>query len=692
MVPGTWGALSDRHLTPEEVEAEAKALLARLTLDEKIHQMSGDTPLLSGAVEMVRAYNVRPLPAGENHRLGIPGIRFTDGPRGVVMYRSTCFPAAIGRGASWDVDLEERIGDAIGVEARAQGANLFAGVCINLLRHPAWGRAQETYGEEPHALGEMGAAMIRGVQRHVMACVKHFAANSIENTRFKVDVRMAPRTLHEVYLPHFRRCVDEGVASVMSAYNRLNGTYCGHHRELLYDILKKEWGFDGFVMSDFMFGIRGADAAATGMDLEMPFTWRFGRRLKRAVAKGRVAESHLDDAVLRLLRQKARFASVGAEMRYDRALVAGVEHRALARESAQKSITLLQNNRPADGSDPILPIHLGSVDRIAVIGKLATKPNLGDLGSSRVRPPHVVTVMEGLGAAVRDPTNIEHHPGDDTAGAAELAARSDIAIVLAGYGPRDEGEKIPRSGGDRQSLSLHSPDEALIQAVAARNPRCVVVMIGGSAIVTESWRERVPALVMAWYPGMEGGHAIADVLLGRVNPSGRLPCVFPRSEEQLPFFDPKARSIEYGFLHGQRWLDANGAEPAFPLGFGLGYTTFAYAGLEIDQAVISADGSFTARVQVTNTGRVAGDEVVQLYVGCEGSRVERAERVLKGFRRISLQPGERQRVDLPVAAHDLAFYDESRRCWEVEPIRYTIQVGPCADARQLLSACVDVRG
>src|SRR5512139_3046542 len=226
LVPGLWGSLTpSQPLSGDQIEAKARDLLQQLTLDEKIHQMSGDTPLLTGTLEMMRAYNTHPLPAGENLRLGIPGIRFSDGPRGVVMYHSTCFPVSMARGASWDVELEERIGDAIGVEARSQGANFFGGVCINLLRHPAWGRAQETYGEDPHHLGEMGAALVRGVQRHVMACVKHYAANSIENARFKVDVRLSERTLREIYLPHFKRCVDEGAASVMSAYNKVNGEH-----------------------------------------------------------------------------------------------------------------------------------------------------------------------------------------------------------------------------------------------------------------------------------------------------------------------------------------------------------------------------------------------------------------------------------------------------------------------------------
>ncbi|MBM4445532.1 MAG: glycoside hydrolase family 3 protein, partial [Chloroflexi bacterium] len=302
---------TDAVLSQEQIEEKARHLLARMTLKEKVRQMSGDTPAMLGIVWLLTGYGRRPIPAGENRRLSVPAIRFSDGPRGVVVYHSTCFPVSMARGASWDTDLEERIGEAMGIEARSQGANLLGNVCINLLRHPAWGRAQETYGEDPYHLGEMGAASVRGVQRHVMACVKHFAANSIENSRFKVDVRMDERTLREVYLPHFKRCVDEGAAVVMSAYNKVNGRHCGHHHHLLRDILKGEWGFQGLVVSDFMWGIHSAEAAAAGLDLEMPFTVHFGRKLLRLVRQGRVPETVIDEAVLRILRQKVRFGQRG---------------------------------------------------------------------------------------------------------------------------------------------------------------------------------------------------------------------------------------------------------------------------------------------------------------------------------------------------------------------------------------------
>jgi len=332
MVPGEWGALTtERPLNQSEIETRAQHWLHQMSLPDKVAQMSGDSSLLAGTLDLMRAYNYHPIPAGENLRLSIPGIRFSDGPRGVVMYHSTCFPVSMARGASWDPELEERVGDAIGVEARSQGANFFGGVCINLLRHPAWGRAQETYGEDPFHLGEMGAALVRGVQRHIMACAKHYACNSIENTRMKVDVSVDERALREVYLPHFKRCVDEGAAAVMSAYNKVNGQHCGHNAHLLRDILKDEWGFQGFVVSDFTFGIRDAMAAANaGLDIEMPTRWHYHRNLQRLVESGRVPQSAVDEAVLRILRQKLRFAQTGEAGRYGPQAVVSEEHRALA--------------------------------------------------------------------------------------------------------------------------------------------------------------------------------------------------------------------------------------------------------------------------------------------------------------------------------------------------------------------------
>ncbi len=323
----------------------SEELFGQLTQDEKIKMMSGDPPFWLGMADMLGGgYADHPWVAGAVPRLGIPGVRFADGPRGVIMDGGTTFPVSMGRGATFDPDLEERIGDVIGRELRAMGGNFFGGVCINLLRHPAWGRAQETYGEDPVHLGEFGAALVRGVQKHVMACAKHYALNSMENARFSVDVTIAPRPLHEIYLRHFKRAVEEGVASIMSAYNSVNGEWCGQNYALLTQILKQQWGFQGFVMTDFIFGMRDSKKAAlAGQDIEMPFDMIHRQHLKELVERGEVPVERIDDAALRVLRQQIRFAQGRDPREYSLEVVGSEAHRKVAREAAEKAIVLLKN-------------------------------------------------------------------------------------------------------------------------------------------------------------------------------------------------------------------------------------------------------------------------------------------------------------------------------------------------------------
>jgi beta-glucosidase len=708
-----------RAFSDPEIGARAEELLSRMTLEEKVGAMCGDEPFWPGMEEMTEeGYNLRPYVAGENPRLGLPGLRFGDGPRGVVLGASTCFPVSMARGASWDPALEERIGDAIGVELRAQGANFFGGVCINLLRHPAWGRAQETYGEDPHHLGKMGAALTRGVQRHAMACIKHFALNSIENARFKVDVRVSERVLREVYLPHFERCVKEGAASVMSAYNKVNGEFCGQNQRLLNEILKEEWAFKGCVVSDFIFGLRDAKAGArAGLDVEMPFANLYPRFLPELVERGDVPIAAIDDAALRTIRQQVRFESVGEPERYSMEAVASEKHRNLAREAAQESIVLLRNEA-VDG-EPMLPLDPQRLGRLAVIGRLADVPNTGDGGSSMVRPPYVVTPLEGLRAALESEAEVLHDDGIDRSMAAEIAGSCDAAVVVVGYTHEDEGEFIDFTGdpemlevfppaedgalaerlrselvvpegqgrgGDRESLRLRPEDEELIRVVVSANPRTIVAVMSGSAVIMEAWREKVPGILVLWYPGMEGGHALADVILGRVNPSGRLPCIFPRSESDLPYFDKDADEIEYGLLHGYRLLEKKGAEAAFPFGFGLSYTSFTYGVLRLKAEEITEDDVIRVTVEVANTGIRSGKEVVQLYVSAIQTQVERPVKELKAFKRVGLQPGDVEHVSLEVPAQELAYYDEDASSWVVEPGAYEVIVARNSEDTKALRA------
>ncbi len=661
-----------------DIENQVTDLISKMSLDEKIEQMSGENNILDMLVIPFR-YNLRTYNAGENKRLGIEAIRFTDGPYGISLNKSTCFPVSIARGAAWDVELEERVADAMGKEGRAQGANFFGGVCINLIRHPGWGRAQESFGEDPHLLGELGVAMVRGMQKHMMACAKHYACNSIEQARFKVNVLADERVLYEIYLPHFKKCVDAGVASIMSAYNKVNGFFCGHNKHLLRDILKDEWGFEGFVISDFMLGVRNSRAAAAGLDIEMPFTLFFGRWLKASVKKGKVTTLEIDEAVRRILRQKLRFKDVGDPAGYDKSLVACKAHTELALEVARKSTVLLKNESQA------LPLKRDELKKIAVIGELANKANLGDRGSSRVRPPYAVTPLDAIRKSAGNSVEVIYHDGKDLVGAKAAAEGADAVVAVVGLTWHDEGEFIPvlNFGGDREDLDLSKHQQELIAVLAEAGSRVIVVLEGGSAITMQAWKDKVQAILMAWYPGMEGGNAIAEILFGDVNPSGKLPLIFPESTAQLPHFNKKAKSIEYGYYHGYRLLDKQGEKPAFAFGFGLSYTEYEYGNLKLSSNEISADGQIEVAVDVTNTGQVAGEEIVQLYVGYNGSAADRPIRDLKGFGKLRLDPGQTGTLTLSLKAQDLAYYDIESKAWVVEPIEYTIFAGPSSRQEDL---------
>ncbi len=548
----------------EEPATAVAGLIGRMTDDELLWLLDGDLTLRTGFRAMTTAYNSVPIVAGQVDRLGIPGIRFTDGPRGVVMGNSTAFPAAIARAATWDTDLERAIGDAIGAEARVLGANLFAGICVNLVYAPGWGRSQESYGEDPVLLGAMGAAMTEGVHPWVMSCVKHFALNSMEEARFSVDVQVAEDVLHEVYLPHFRTIVEAGADCVMSSYNSVNGTWAGENRHLLTEVLRDTWGFSGFVMTDFLFGLRRPiESVAAGQDLEMPLRQQRARVLPAALADGRLARTDVLTAATRILTAQVRLA-LRARPTPTRDVVASSAHRDLAREAARRGAVLLRNEEL--GGTAVLPFSTDTLGRLAVVGRLAEVPNLGDTGSSKVRPPSTVSVLAGLRDRLGD--RVVH--AGDLAAATTAGRDADAAVVVVGLTSADEGEamaevdaellrtlggitRIPgvakvlskalaagarvQTGGDRHDLHLHAEDVALIRAVAAVNPQTVVVLIAGGAVVMDPWEREVAGILLAWYPGMEGGRAIADLLLGDAEPGGRLPVAIPRRREDLPVVD-----------------------------------------------------------------------------------------------------------------------------------------------------------
>lgn len=680
-----WGRFENLpQMSREEQEKFVDDLLKEMTLKQKVNQMSADyTP---GIIQFVfDRYNSSPYYAGEDAELQIPAVKFTDGPTGVVLgYHATAFPVSMARAAAFDVDLEKKIGDVIGVETRSGGANYFAGACINLLRHPGWGRAQETYGEDPFLLGEMGAALVEGVQNHAMACVKHFAANSIENARFMVSVEMDERTLREVYLPHFKKCVDAGAASIMSAYNRVRGEWCGHNRYLLTDILKNEWGFEGFVMSDFIFGIRGTvDAANAGLDIEMNATQFYGSRLVRAVEEGLVPESQIDDAVRRILRQKVRFANIGDKKLYHPSKQGCAEHIKIALEAARKSAVLLKN-------EGVLPLDRTKVKRVLVAGDLARTGAIGDSkGSSAVFPPYVVTALEGITKAAGESVQVEFVRGVVEDEVRQRGRECDAVIVYAGLTHLNEGEFFPSSadapvGGDRVDLSLTYKEVGMIEAAAEGNPNTIVVLQGGSAIQVEPWKDKVKGIIMQWYAGMEGGTALGEIIFGDVNPGGKLPVTIHAKPQQLPYFGLQLETIDYDRYHGYFAADKYGQKISYPFGFGLSYTSYRYENMALSDSKIHKNGMLTVSADITNCGERAGEEIVQVYVGCVSSAVDRHVKDLKGFTRVALEPGETKRVSILIAVNDLAYYNTEEKAWIVEAADYTAYIGKSSAAEDLI--------
>lgn len=670
---------------------EAKKIVESLSLEEKVSLMGGNLSLETMMAEAMSDrtdthYNMVPYPAGGIENKGVPPMLFVDGPRGVVcgIGESTCFPVSMLRGATFDTDLEERIGQAIGEEVRAFGGNTFAGVCINLPYNPGWGRSQETYGEESFHLGQMGSALVRGVQsRNVIACLKHFAFNQMENSRFKVSVDCDKRTEREVFLPHFKDCIDAGASSVMSSYNLYHGIHCGHHKYLLNQVLKKEWDFDGFIMSDFIWGVKDTvESANGGQNIEMCCTQFFGEKLVKAVKDGFVAESVIDDAAIRIVRTLLAFTKADNDEYPKEKYVGSPEHIALAREAARKGITLLQNN------NKVLPFKKESTKTIALIGSLACKEVIGDWGSSRVYPAYVVTPLQGLKNIAPD-AQIICCDGSDNEKAKEAAAKADAVIFVVGYDHDDEGEYVSASqdvgsnfsiGGDRKELGLHENDIALIKEVGPVNKKSAVVLIGGNTIMMTEWKDYVSAILMAYYPGQEGGNAIAEILFGNVNPSGKLPFVVPYKESDLPQVNWDTEYQWYDYYHGYTKLEKEGIRPLLPYGFGLSYTEFAFS----EPCFSKDEDNIYASCNVVNTGDVDGAEVVQLYVGFKNSKVDRPVKILRGFTRVELKPGEKKEVKLSCPIEKLKWYNPKTSSWELEHMEYEIYIGSSSDNKDLL--------
>ena len=698
--------------TQIKADSVARSLVAQMTLDEKIEQLYGEK-YLSGMLKMgVNFFLFERFPhiyAGKNDRLGIPPFVLSDGPRGARVLKKgvegvTTFPVAMARGASWDTDLEQRVNEVIAKEIRANGANYAATPCINLLRHPGWGRAQETYGEDPWLLGKMAVAAVKGIQNHnVMACPKHYALNSIENSRFVIDIGVDERSLREVYLPHFKMAVQQGkAASIMTAYNKVRGEYMAENEYLNRTILRDEWDFDGFTTSDWFFGTYDGPASIRGgLNVEMPVQQAMDEDIiKAALINNELAEDEIDEVIIENLRTRLPYAVQPDIMDYNEQIIASPSHTELAREVAEKSMVLLKN-------EDVLPFSNIQNEKIGVFGELADREITGDHGSSDSRPLYVVSPFEGISSyATAKGAEVLLYDEISPSEAAEVADELDKIILVVGYTYEDEGEYMQTrnhmmesakagklvgekvEGGDRLNLDLRLTDIKMINALAATGKEFVVVYVGGSAITMSEWIDQVPALLFSWYSGMEGGNALANILFGKVSPSGKLPFSIARNESDYPIFTPFALEIDYGYYHGYTLFDKKDIDTLFPFGFGLSYTDFQYDSLKVS---IDSTGVINASFLVSNIGKRAGEEVVQLYIGFENSSVDRPLKLLRGFEKISLDAGESKRMDLIVGPDDLRWYNTERKRWQLEKMEYSVFVGPSSDFSQLLRSSVTIQ-
>jgi beta-glucosidase len=653
-----------------------------MTVDVSTLTLAQKASLLSGR----DFWSTKPIPEA-----GIPSIVLTDGPHGVRRQAgdadhlgindslpSTCFPLAVAVGSSWDPELAARVGAAVGREGRALGVSVILGPGVNIKRSPLCGRNFEYYSEDPYLSGVLGAAHVTGMQKiGVGASVKHFAANNQEHERMRVSADVDERTLREIYLPAFERVITEArPATVMCSYNKINGIYASQNRWLLTDVLRGDWGFDGAVVSDWGAVSDRVAGVAAGMDLEMPGSGgATDQQIVDAVRAGILEEEIVDQSVRRVLAL--------TELSHDATDDLDVDgHHALARELAADSIVLLKN------ADNTLPVQPNS--KVAVIGAFATEPRFQGGGSSHI----VATRIDAALDAMRDQSwtegvTVEHAKGFSLDGSGDpatligeataVASRADVAILFVGLSEREESE-----GFDRDTLTLPQTQIDLIGAVAQAAPRTVVVLSNGGVVSLEGWHDQVDAIVEGWLLGQAGGSALSDVLFGRVNPSGHLAESIPLRLEDNPSwlnFPGEQGHVRYGegVFVGYRYYTTAGVPVRYPFGHGLSYTTFSTDDLTI-QAVGDAD--IDVSVTVSNTGDRAGKHVVQIYVAAGDTAVRRPTRELRGFAKVSLQPGESTTVSIRLDRRAFAFWDVELGRWVVAAGEYRVQVG--SDASTVL--------
>ena len=710
----------------------------------------------------IRGFRYRDASRGVNFGEDINGTHPGNVADGQNVGYATSFPVSMARGAAFDLDLEYAVGEAIGDEMQAAGETLLLAPCMNLLRHPYWGRAQEVYGEDPYQTGRLASAMVVGIQEHIAANAKHYMAYDVEAGRQTNVSTMDEQTLREIYGRHFRMVVqDSGVSSVMASYNAVNGTKSTINRHTLTDVLRNDFGFKGFVLSDW-WAVPGADnildpstqtstAKAlfnAGLDVELPWLYNYNN-IQSLYGTGAVKKADLDTVVRRILYEKYRFnadkltGAVGLKPPvtiYDAnqgAITCDGTHLALATRAALESMVLLKNN---NGVLPISP----SVHNLAVVGatlpfkvntgmlsvNFATDVRGGDLGSSRVYPDPAKSVgpfagfctatggtvvgADGKPVPPKTPDGKPSPPGTNCSGGSvnvttatnttsgDLSAvtsavsAADFVVVVAGLTPQDEGEEYTLAAdrstncvtagaclqldAKQQSSTYQGIQNRLIQQVAASGKPMVVVLEGGS-VIEMPWLSQVPAVVMAWYPGQRGGEAMADLLWGEVNGAsynfgGKLPFTWGHEQQYGDEFDTQGGTTAFDYYVGYRYFDANHVTPVFPFGAGLSYTTFALSNVQLGCSSMSQGAVLPVVVNVKNTGAVAGDDTVMVFVSFPGSTARRAPKELKGFARVSLAAGEAKQVTIPVRLSDLDYFKTDSPTATATTGSWVVETGP----------------
>jgi beta-glucosidase len=789
-----------------QVEKKIDELIKKMSINEKVTLIAGN--------------EMETYPIG---RLGIPKLKMDDGPVGVARSGPvTAFPSSICMAATWDPDIVYKVSTALAEELKAKDKNMSLAPCINIHRAPMGGRNFESFGEDPYLSSRLAVAYVKGLQDNkVIATVKHYACNNQEQDRGTIDVVIDERALREIYLPAFEAAVKEGGSwSVMAAYNKVNGYHCSENDHLINDILKKEWGFKGFVVSDWGATHNTVNAANYGLDLEMPKGDYFNTNLVNAVNNGLVKESVIDDKVRRILRAMFWLGLFDTNPAPAHGTLNTLEHKQVALQISREGIVLLKN------SGGILPIDIDKVKSIAVIGPNSAIDRFGGGGSSEVTPAYTVSPLDGLKKRLGDKVTInyalgckldgettpiessavytvfngkkvngflgeyfnnqslqgvpalkrvdkhidfqwgrglpadgiqqEHFsarwtaklvppksgeyeislmsddgsrlfldgkeiinnwrdhgeetknttvnleagrgydlrveyyqntgdasvrigwdlPGELAAQAVEAAKKSDIAIIFIGLSKRFEAE-----GSDRKDLNLPPNQDELVKKVSEANKNTIVVLNTGAPVIIDEWVDNVPALLEMWYPGEEGGNAIADALLGNYNPSGRLPMTFPVKWEDCPAYSNypgRNGQVLYseGIFVGYRYFDKKGTKVLFPFGYGLSYSTFEYSNLEITPVVVRDEKiDFEVSFDLKNTSQREGAEVAQLYIKESAPAVERPVKELKGFKRVELKPGEALKVTFKLDKRSLAFYDVDKKDWTAKPGEFEILVG-----------------